>query len=53
LEEHDALRQVRLDEIRQAIQHGNTQLARGEGLPGAQVFAEVSAKSHARHHDAS
>jgi antitoxin ParD1/3/4 len=50
LEERDALRQARLDEIRQAIQDGNAQLARGEGLPGEQVFAQLRAKSRARRH---
>ena len=40
LEERDALHQARLDDIRQAIQDGNTQLARGEGLPGEEVFAQ-------------
>jgi antitoxin ParD1/3/4 len=52
LEERDALRQTRLDDIRQAIQDGNAQLARGEGLPGEQVFADIRAKSRARRHDA-
>jgi antitoxin ParD1/3/4 len=52
LEERDALRQARLDDIRQAIQDGNAQLARGEGLPGEQVFADIRAKSRARRHDA-
>ena len=33
LEERDALHQARLDDIRQAIQDGNAQLARGKGLP--------------------
>ena len=50
LEERDALHQARLDDIRQAIQDGNTQLARGEGLPGEQVFAQMRAKSRARRH---
>ena len=50
LEERDALQQARLDDIRQAIQDGNAQLARGEGLPGAQVFEHIRAKSRARRH---
>jgi antitoxin ParD1/3/4 len=50
LEERDALHQARLDDIRQAIQDGNTQLARGEGLPGEEVFAQIRAKSRARRH---
>ena len=50
LEERDALHQARLDDIRQAIQDGNAQLARGEGLPGEQVFAQLRAKSRARRH---
>jgi antitoxin ParD1/3/4 len=50
LEERDALHQAHLDEIRQAIQDGNAQLARGEGLPGEQVFAQMRAKSRARRH---
>jgi antitoxin ParD1/3/4 len=48
LEERDALRQARLDEVRLAIQHGNDQLARGEGLPGEAVFDNIRKKSHAR-----
>jgi antitoxin ParD1/3/4 len=50
LEERDALHQARLDDIRQAIQDGNTQLARGEGLPGEEVCAQIRAKSRARRH---
>lgn len=50
LEERDALHQARLDDIRQAIQDGNAQLARGEGLPGEQVFTHLRAKSRARRH---
>ena len=50
LEERDALHQARLDDIRQAIQDGNAQLARGEGLPGEEVFAQIRAKSRARRH---
>jgi antitoxin ParD1/3/4 len=50
LEERDALHQARLDDIHQAIQDGNAQLARGEGLPGEQVFAHLRAKSRARRH---
>ena len=50
LEERDALHQARLDDIRQPIQDGNTQLARGEGLPGEEVFAQIRAKSRARRH---
>ena len=50
LEERDALHQARLDDIRQAIQDGNAQLARGEGLPGEQVFAHLRAKSRTRRH---
>jgi antitoxin ParD1/3/4 len=52
LEERDALRQAHLDDIRQAIQDGNAQLARGEGLPGEQVFEQLRAKSRARRHAA-
>ena len=48
LEERDALRQAHLDEIRQAIQQGNAQLARGKGLPGEKVFENIRAKSQAR-----
>lgn len=48
LEERDALRQAHLDEIRQAIQQGNAQLARGEGLPGEKVFENIRAKSQAQ-----
>jgi antitoxin ParD1/3/4 len=48
LEERDALRQAHLDEIRQAIQQGSAQLARGEGLPGEKVFENIQAKSQAR-----
>ena len=40
----------RCDDIRQAIQDGNAQLAQGEGLPGEQVFAHLRAKSRARRH---
>ena len=47
LEERDALHQARLDDIRQAIQDGNTQLARGEGLPGEEASAQIRAKSRA------
>jgi antitoxin ParD1/3/4 len=50
LEERDALHQARLDDIRQAIQDGNTQLARGEGLPGEEVCAQIRDKSRARRH---
>lgn len=50
LEERDALHQARLDDIRQALQDGNAQLARGEGLPGEEVFAQIRAKSRARRH---
>jgi antitoxin ParD1/3/4 len=50
LEERDALHQARLDDIRQAIQDGNAQLARGEGLPGEEVSAQIHAKSRARRH---
>jgi antitoxin ParD1/3/4 len=50
LEERDALHQARLDDIHQAIQDGNAQLARGEGLPGEEVFAQIRAKSRARRH---
>ena len=50
LEERDTLHQARLDEMRQAIQDGNAQLARGEGLPGEQVFEHIRAKSRARRH---
>jgi antitoxin ParD1/3/4 len=52
LEERDALHQARLDDIRQAIQDGNSQLARGEGLPGEEVFAQIRAKSRTRRHAA-
>ncbi len=52
LEERDALRQAHLDDIRQAIQDGNAQLARGEGLPGEQVFEQIRAKSRAQRHAA-
>jgi antitoxin ParD1/3/4 len=48
LEERDALRQTRLNAIRRAIQHGNDQLARGEGIPGETVFANIRNKSQAR-----
>jgi len=48
LEERDALRQAHLDEIRQAIQQGNAQLARGEGLPGEKVFENIRAQRQAR-----
>lgn len=50
LEERDALQQARLDDIRQAIQDGNAQLVRGEGLPGEPVFEHIRAKSRARRH---
>jgi antitoxin ParD1/3/4 len=50
LEERDALHRARLDDIRQAIQYGNTQLARGAGLPGEEVFAQLRARSRARRH---
>ena len=48
LEERDTLRQARIEEIRQAIQQGNAQLARGEGLPGEEVFEHIRTKSQAR-----
>ena len=50
LEERDALHQARLDDIRQAIQDGNAQLARGAGRPGEEVFEQIRAKSRARRH---
>jgi antitoxin ParD1/3/4 len=34
LEEHDALKQQRLAEVRQKIERGIMQLDRGEGIPG-------------------
>jgi len=39
LEEHDELRQKRLEAIRRKIDEGLAQLDRGEGIPGDQVRA--------------
>jgi antitoxin ParD1/3/4 len=41
LEEHDHLRQVRLDEMRLKIQEGWDSLRRGEGLDGEEFMAQL------------
>jgi antitoxin ParD1/3/4 len=48
LEERDLLRQAQRDEIRRAIKAGNDQLARGEGIPGEEVFERIRKKSRTR-----
>jgi antitoxin ParD1/3/4 len=45
LEDHDRLRELHLAEVRKKIQSGLDQLDRGEGIPGEQVFAEMTRKS--------
>ncbi len=48
LQERDDLRARRLEELRRKIDVGFEQLVRGEGIPGAQVFAKLRQKSQAR-----
>jgi antitoxin ParD1/3/4 len=44
LEEHDQIRQMRLQEIRRKIQEGWDSLQRGEGMDGEEVVAELDAE---------
>jgi antitoxin ParD1/3/4 len=47
LEDHDRLREMRLEEVRRKIQVGIDELDRGEGIDGETVFAELKKKSEA------
>ena len=44
LEEHDQIRQMRLQEIRRKIQEGWDSLRLGEGMDGEKVVAELDAE---------
>ena len=44
LEEHDHLRQVRLQEMRLKIQEGWDSLRRGEGIDGEEFMAQLGAE---------
>jgi antitoxin ParD1/3/4 len=44
LEEREELRSLRKQELQKKIAEGLDQLARGEGLPGEAVFAELDAE---------
>jgi len=48
LEDRDRLNEIRLTEMRDAIRAGNEELARGERVPGKQVFDELRTKSRQR-----
>ena len=45
LDDQDRLREIQLDEVRKKIQIGLTQLDRGEGIPGDEVYAEMKQRS--------
>jgi len=44
LEEHDQIRQMRLQEIRRKIQEGWDSLQRGEGMDGEGLMAQLDAE---------
>lgn len=48
LEDRDRLNEIRLTEMRDAIRAGNEELARGERVPGKQVFDELRTRSRQR-----
>lgn len=48
LQEQDELVEGRLEELRREINIGLMQLRNGEGIPGAQVFAELQQLSQQR-----
>jgi len=48
LEDRDRLNEIRLADMRDAIRAGNDELARGQRVPGKQVFDELRARSRQR-----
>jgi antitoxin ParD1/3/4 len=48
LEREDELREIQKQELRQAIATGAGQLARGEAMPGREVFSRIRRKIDAR-----
>ena len=49
LDDHDRLRQLHFNEVRNKIQTGLDQLDRGEGVPGSQARARMKQRSAAFH----
>ena len=45
LDDQDRLREIHLAEVRKKIQTGLSQLDRGEGIPGDEVYARMKQKS--------